>query len=100
MFDTSEEADEQQEVLRNKDGTKSLSKSPLDNSKRSFIDISDPDSEAETNEHDVASQSLNETEPRRSVITQRLLFQGEKETRASERLIIYNCVLISNTNRW
>ena len=91
MFDTSEEADDQ-EVLRKEDGKKSLTKSPLDNSKRSLSDIFDADSEAETNEHDVASHSLNESEHRRTVITR----QGEKETRAPERYSVLN----SNANRW
>ena len=89
MFDTSEEADDQ-EVLRKEDGKKSLTKSPLDNSKRSLSDIFDADSEAETNEHDVASHSLNESEHRRTVITRRLFLQGEKGTRAPERYSVLN----------
>ena len=91
MFDTSEEAD--QEVLRNKDGLKSLSKSPFENSKRSFIDISDADSEAEENEFDVAIQSLNKTEHRRTVITRQLFLQGEKERQLPERFLINNLLL-------
>ena len=76
MFDTSVEAS--QEVLRTDRGSNNLTTSSLELSKRSLINISDEDSEAETNAFDVASQSLD-TKSVRPVVTRKLIFRAEKQ---------------------
>ena len=71
MFDTSEEVN--QKV-----------------SKKSVVDISDDDSEAEVNEFDVASQSLEERQRVRPMVTRQLFVQAENGPQLPERYVRYN----------
>ena len=92
MFETSGE--EEQEMMRTTGSANSLAMSSVDSSKRSFIDISDGGSEAEVNELNVASQSLELPKRRKTVITRQLFQQGDKERLVPERLIKIIIIMI------
>ena len=83
MFETSEE--DQEELRSVNEGNSSYLQSPLDSSKRSLVEISDDDSEAEANMFDMASQSLDKTKRGRPVITRQLFQQIQKHGLVSER---------------
>ena len=88
MFHTSEEG--HQEIMRTNDGMKSLSKTPLDLSRRSFINISETDSDDEANALNVAIQPSEKTKQGRPVVTRQLFKQAKKQQLVTQRYLKCN----------